>query len=450
MIWRGSVCVFAFLLISAMALAVVDSSGQSIPRVLDEGLPRVSGPLSLQAAVDRALEGNPGVQVVRSEADAARNETKAIRAMTRPQLSANTYLSSGNLPNILTTTPGVAPLNALTVPGKTFVDQNITLMVPLYTGGRLTGSVRAAVGREDAAQAEIAMAQADVALMVRESYLRVLLSAEIVKAAQARVDSSTALVSVTRAQVEAGKGIQASVVRAEGELADARRMLATAQNNRAKALLDLRRTMGVQLDSDIAPSDALSMIPPDTDLNADLAEAARIRPELLAARARLDAAKAQAGAAKGSRKPQIYGAAMGDAFAPRDGNKVTGGTVGVVMSIPLFDAGQRGSEISQMEALVRRSEAEIKDLELRIAMEVRQARLDIETAAENQRAAESIVQSSQAAYDVVALRVENQRSILLEQLDALAVLTQAKVNLAQALFDHSIAVAHLRRAIGRP
>jgi outer membrane protein TolC len=306
------------------------------------------------------------------------------------------------------------------------------------------------VGREDAAQAEIAMAQADVALMVRESYLRVLLSAEIVKAAQARVDSSTALVSVTRAQVEAGKGIQASVVRAEGELADARRMLATAQNNRAKALLDLRRTMGVQLDSDIAPSDALSMIPPDTDLNADLAEAARIRPELLAARARLDAAKAQAGAAKGSRKPQIYGAAMGDAFAPRDGNKVTGGTVGVVMSIPLFDAGQRGSEISQMEALVRRSEAEIKDLELRIAMEVRQARLDIETAAENQRAAESIVQSSQAAYDVVALRVENQRSILLEQLDALAVLTQAKVNLAQALFDHSIAVAHLRRAIGRP
>jgi outer membrane protein TolC len=74
----------------------------------------------------------------------------------------------------------------------------------------------------------------------------------------------------------------------------------------------------------------------------------------------------------------------------------------------------------------------------------------METAAENHRAAESIVQSSQAAYDVVALRVETQKSILVEQLDALAALTQARLNLSQALFDHSIAVAHLRRAIGRP
>jgi len=89
-------------------------------------------------------------------------------------------------------------------------------------------------------------------------------------------------------------------------------------------------------------------------------------------------------------------------------------------------------------------------LELRVATEVRQARLDMETAAANYRAAQTVLQSFEAAYDVVVLRVENQRSILLEQLDALAALTQARANLAEAVFDHSIAAARLQRAIGRP
>jgi outer membrane protein len=442
--------VLAAVLVHSLFSAVKDADAQTNQSALDRDRPRISGPLSLQAAVDAALQGNLGIQLMRSEANAAVHETSAVRAMTRPQLSANTYVASSSMPNILGTAPGVSPVNAQNVPGRSFVDQNLTLMVPLYTGGRLSGSVKAASKREDAAEANIATVQADSGLLVRENYYRALLATEIVKAAQSRVDASAALVGVTRAQFEAGKGIQASVARTEGELADARRMLAFAQNERAKTLLELTRAMGVQLDSEIVLSDALSITPPGADLNADLAEAARIRPELLATRARLEAIRAQTRAVKGSRKPQIYGVAMADAFAPRDGNKFGGGTVALVMSIPLFDANQRGSEVAQSEALERRAEAELKDLELRVAMEVRQARLDVETAAENHRAAESIVQSSQAAYDVVALRVETQRAILVEQLDALAALTQARLNLSQSLFDHSIAVARLRRAIGRP
>jgi outer membrane protein TolC len=215
-------------------------------------------------------------------------------------------------------------------------------------------------------------------------------------------------------------------------------------------LLDLKRAMGVQLDSDITLSDVLVIAPPPEDLGASLIEAARVRPELLAARARLDSAKAQAGASRGAYKPQVYGAAMGDAFAPGDMGKRVGGTVGLIVSIPLLDAGQRSAEVRQMEAMKRRSEAELKEMELRVATEVRQARLDMETAAANYRAVQTVLQSFEAAYDVVVLRVESQRSILLEQLDALAALTQARANLAEAVFDHSMAVARLQRAIGRP
>ena len=139
--------------------------------MLDGDRPRLSGPLSLRDAVETALRGNFDVQAVRFEADAAHEETSALRAMTRPQISANTYVSSGDMRNILGTPPGSSPANALTVPTRRFVDQNLTLMVPLYTGGKLGNLVKAASQRESAVRAFIGEAEADAALMVREAYI---------------------------------------------------------------------------------------------------------------------------------------------------------------------------------------------------------------------------------------------------------------------------------------
>jgi outer membrane protein len=124
--------------------------------------------------------------------------------------------------------------------------------------------------------------------------------------------------------------------------------------------------------------------------------------------------------------------------------------VGLVISLPLLDGGQRRAETARARAQEERTQAEESDLELRVANEVQQAWLDVQTAAENYNTAQAGVLAAQSAYDVTVLRVQNQKSILLEQLDALAVLTQARANIAQALYDHSVAVARLHRAVGRP
>src|SRR5262249_42079519 len=150
-------------------------------------------------------------------------------------------------------------------------------------------------------------------------------------------------------------------------------------------------------------------------------------------------ASAQVGAARGSLGPQVFGAAMGDAFTTDDMGRNSGGTVGIVASIPLFDAGQRRAELGQAQAMRKRGELELKDIELKVAAEVRQAWLDVDTAAQNYKTAQAAVLSAQSAYDVVVLRVQNQKGILVEQLDALAALTQARTNLAQALYENSIA-----------
>ena len=78
-------------------------------------------------------------------------------------------------------------------------------------------------------------------------------------------------------------------------------------------LLDLKRAMGVQLDSDITLSGYSRHCSTTRGSRRQSHRgSSRSRPELVAARARLDSARAQAGAAKGAYKPQVYGAAMGD------------------------------------------------------------------------------------------------------------------------------------------
>ena len=438
--WRAAACL----------VLGVSFSYRGEAQTLGTDRPEIRGPLSVEQAVQTGQRENLMARAARLDVEAAAAETRGARSQTRPQVSANTYLSFGDASNILYTAGNVMSPNYLSVPTQGFADQNLTLMVPLYTGGRLENSVQAALQRERAVTSDAGGVQADITLRIKEAYYRGLLAAETVRTAQARAAASAELVKTTQALFAAGKGLESATRRVEAEQADAQRALTTATNNHAKALLDLKAAMGVRLDSDIALSDALTFIPLAGDLAAQLADAAKTRPELQAARARAMAATAQVRSTRGSQGPQVTGMAMADGFTSHPQGTREGYTVGVVLSLPLLDGGQRRAETAQARARQERADAEARDLELRVGVEVQQAWLDAQTAAENYRTAQAALLAAQSAYDVTALRVQNQKGLLVEQLDALASLTQARGNVGQALYDHSLAVARLQRAVGRP
>ncbi len=423
-----------------------DGQGQRIQREL----PRIHGSFTLEEAVRTGLRENPGIRAAEADVRVAQAETRIARSQSGPQVSANAYGTTGSMENVVPSAPGVMPTNYNLVPPREYADLNLTAMLPLYTGGLLGNRVRASSERERAASAGVTTVQADIALRIREAYYRALLAAELAKAEETRVQAAREMVRTTRARFEVGKDIEASVRRVEAELSEAEQSLAAMRNDHAKAVLDLKAAMGVAPESGVSLSSALTLTAPDENLSAFLADAARTRPELLAARARVAAADAQIRAAEGSRRPQVYGMAMADGFASRRMSSGTGYTIGLTASLPLLDGGQRRAESERERAMRDRTESELRDLELRVSNEVRQAWLDAETAARNHQSAETAVQAAQSAYEVVTIRFQAQKSILLEQLDALAALNRARANTARALFNHAVAVARLRRAVGRP
>jgi outer membrane protein len=434
---------------AGMALLCFAATQRVGAQALGADRPQIQGALTLTQALQTGLRENLMVQAAQVDVQAAAAATRIARSQQRPQLSTTTYLTYGDFGNIFSTAPNVTPENSLLVPAQAYADQNLTFMTPLYTSGRLEYQSRAASERERAAVSDVTGVRAETTLRIEEAYYRALLAAENIKAAQARVDAAAELVKTTQALFAAGKGLEASVRRVEAEQADARRLLATARNLRAKALLDLKAAMGVRLESEITPTDSLSFHAPVGDLTTQLTDAARLRPELRSARARLTAAGYQTRAVRGSQGLQVYGMAMADGLVSRPLGNREGYTVGLVLSLPLLDGGQRQAETAQARAQAERAQAEKRDLELRIANEVQQAWLDVQTAAENYATAQTALQAAQSSYDVTVVRVQNQKGLLLEQLDALTALTQARTNVAQALHDHALASARLRRAAGR-
>jgi outer membrane protein len=437
-----------FTVITALLCSPLPKPGEA--QTLDADRTQISRSLTLSQAVQVGLRENLTVRAARSDVKAAGAAARIAQSQRLPQLSTTTYLTYGDFSNIFNTAPNVSPVNNILVPSQGYADQNLMFSLPFYTSGRLENQARAASERERAAVLDVGGMQTEITLRIKETYYRVLLAAENIRTAQARVDAAAELVKTTQALFTAGKGLESSVLRVKAEQADAQRLLTTARNEQAKSLLDLKVVLGVRLDSDISLTDTLAFIPPSGDLAAQIADAARLRPELLAAQARASAAGYQIGAVRGSQGPQVYGMAMADALTSRPSGTREGYSVGLVISLPLLDGGQRRAETMQARAQKERAQAEEQDLELRVANEVQQAWLDVQTAAENYHTAQMALQAAQSAYDVTALRVQNQKGILLEQLDALAALTQARGNVAQSLYDHSLAVARLQRAVGRP
>lgn len=405
--------------------------------------------LSLEEAVSFAMKNSPVLRASRAEIAAARAETGVAKSRAGVQLSANGFASGGNMPAILSSSMGVEPPAFVQAPDKGFQDINLALMLPLHTGGVISGLIAKALALEQAAIAEASGMRAEVALKVRESYIRALYAVELVSAYRSRVVAAEAMAANARTRFVAGSGIEATVRRAEAEVAEDQKELTMAENERQKMLLDLLAEMGASMEKPVVLGDTFRFAPSTLSLEESIRQADKSRGELISARMRVRAAMGQANSANGALRPQVYGFAMGEAFSPQDSmGKRSGYTFGISVSLPIFDGGMRRSEVAAARAMVERAKAEADRFKVQVEREVRQAWLDIETAAQNYLTATSALRGSQASYEVMAVRVESGKGILVEQLDALATLTRARANVAQALFEHHLAIAKLNRAIG--
>lgn len=462
--------------------------------------PAVNQALTLDQAVAIAQRESPVVRGAVEEVQAAIERLRAAQAETRPWLSANTFLSGGSNSNITRTPQVTQPEMIMGLPRSAFFDQNLMLMYPLYTGGRLSAMIRQATALRNASQADLETRRQEVALMTRLAYREALARQALVGVWQARLREDQERLRIDREQFQVGAVALVTVRRDEAEVAATQQELTNAQRDVEISLLQLKTVMGVHPTSRIELTETLEYkpsanlikrlieqapagpgtkalplqrapappktrparqtSPPDQttppvpgiassdDLHALLRLAEEQRPEIQAASQRVRGAQAETDVARSAFLPQVNVFAMGDFMKMKGDDPFTGATFGLVASLPLYNGGQRRARVQIAEAERRRQEQERAQIALQVGQEVNTALLNLHAAEQNVQTARAALAAAQESYRVMQERFRAGRSVLVELLDALAARTEAESNVVQALFQYNAAQDQLLRAVG--
>jgi outer membrane protein len=310
-----------------------------------------------------------------------------------------------------------------------------------------TQRVRAARAGVTAASADVATAAELAATNAAAVYVRALRSDAVLQARTADSTLAAELLGIARDQVEAGVGVALDVTRAQSQLATAHAQILVARNDRDRTRLELRRALNVALDTPLELADSLTSTPTADAVAEETAVdlAMRGRPDVKAAAAQLEAAKQQVAVTRATRLPKV-GVFGNDGQTGFANNLLNTYTYGVQVSIPVFEGGRREAVAQEQEAMARDIEVRQRDLRQQVAVDVRGAILDLNSAREQvsaarerQRLAETEVQQARERFragvagnaDVITAS-QSLNAARTGVIDALTAYQAARVALARA------------------
>jgi outer membrane protein TolC len=438
-------CLQAFF---AIVLLVAAASAEA------QTLPRVDGPLTLEQAVDLALEKNLRVKAAGADARTMDSMRREALAPFWPQVSANGYFNNQRMaPNVYSSAGNTMARNYQVFDADQNRDANVTAMYPLFSGGRDYYGYKAATRRAEAAREMLRSAEVEVAMQARLDYTAALREAESLRvAAELRRDVEERL-RVTRQTFEAGRVPRFYVLRDETELANVVQMEAVVGSRAEQALVSLKTTLGIDLASSITLTDRLEFTPAAVSMELGIREASERQPEIRAAVKQREAAEAEVRAAYGNYFPQVSLSYMYDWAAQQNRNgpqtSPEGYSVGVVLTLPVFDGFLRENALKTAQAKLERAGQSEGLVRQQIAKDVSQAALMLAAAEKGVEASRKGLEQAEEEFRVVKERFASGRGIQLEILDAQVAVTRARFNAVNALADYRGALAMWLRATGR-
>ena len=417
-------------------------------------LPRVEGPLTMEEAVDLARQKNLRIKAADADARTMDSMRKEALAPFWPQLSANGYFNDQRLaPNVFTSAGNTMARNYQVFNADQTRDANFTAMYSLFAGGRDYYGYQAAARRAEAGREMRRGAEVDVAMQARLDYIASLREAENVRVTGELLRDVDERLRLTREMFDAGRVPRFYVLRDETERANALQMDAMARSRAEQAVIALKTTLGVDLSSPITLPDPLQYLPAPVSVEEGVRQATETHPDLRTVIKQREAAQAEVRAAYGNYFPQVSVSYMYDGVWSKNRNEASmtadGYSVGLVVTLPLFDGFQRENGVNTAKARLDRATQSEGLVRQQIAKEVNQAALMLAAAEKSVEASRTGLEQAAEEFRVVKERFESGRGIQLEILDAQVSLTRARFNVVAALAEYNSAQAMWLRATGR-
>jgi len=400
---------------------------------------------TLREALAKAYLSNPSLEAARAEQRATDESVPIARSSGLPDIKvAGTHIE------FIKRSP-----NSFTAPERT-TTIGPDLSIPLYSGGAIRNSIKAAKERVAAGQAGLRGVESSVFSQVVAAYMDVLWNEALVALSENQVDVLAVNLEATRDRFEIGDLTRTDIAQSESRLALAQSDMQNAHANLIGAREDYIRLVGNAPGNLEAPP----LLPglPNT-VGEAVVIALESNPDLIAAKQSADAAGYDSEVAGAGRLPTIgafgnydytdYHGTLGGAAAANLTQSERTANVGVQITIPIF---QGGAPAARQRQAFARETASLEDV---IATE-RLIIDNVRSSYSSWQASNAVIESSQAAVAAAALSLEGvkaensigNRSIL-DVLNAEQELLSARAQLVTARRNAYVAGFALLATMGR-
>lgn len=393
--------------------------------------------LSLDDSVALALKNNPALKVAEADKTKSEWQLKGAEAGTGPVVDLSH--SDAKYGKASTSTGGY----------DTSSSNSISLKLPLYTGGRVDGTIDSAKLGMQVADLGVDKAKQQLKLDATTAYFNVLQARNMVKVSQESVDSLAAHLKNVQAQFDVGTVAKSDVLRSEVELANAQQTLIKSQNSSDLAVASLNNVIGMPLDTDIKLKEDLKYEKFGMSLDDSVKFALAKRPDVKQAQAGVGIAKDTVKINKSAQLPQVNlngSQSWNDKDFPGFDN--SNWSVSLMASMNLFDSGLNNSKIKDAESGVVKAEQQAKQAVDGASLEVRQSYLSMQEAEKRIDTSKVAVDKAEEDFKIAQVRYNAGVGTNLDVIDAQLALTQAKTNYIQALYDYNTSKAKLDKAMG--
>jgi outer membrane protein TolC len=404
--------------------------------------------LSLQDAIQKALEANLSVLEAGTRVDEAEGtRERRLSAALLPRVNAQTY---ANVQNHDLRAEGLS-FTGLPIPGvvgplsnydfRIYAQQNI---VDLQSYRGLKASERAL----DAGKMDERDARDLIVRVIAGLYLKAQSAAARVDAAESRVTDSSTLYKLAKDKHDAGTATGVDVLRAEVQLANDRQALLVAQNQLKQSLLSLARNLGMSPATPLELAEPLnyrSLSQPEIETIAPAALLARADYLSLANQRQALVEQQRANRARSYPKLSINGN-FGEIGRSIGGVASTGLVQGQI-DFTVFDRDRNG-EAQELASRLKRVDDQIADLRRGIDEDLREALLNLDSAAEQVSVAKDGQDLAQRELELAQDRFQSGTTNNVEVVTAQDELARAEENYILAVSSHVDAKFALARAMG--
>jgi len=412
-----------------------------------------SGKLSLREAVARGLEYNLGTEGLTQAMRQARGQARVARSSLLPNL--NGYLREAVQQTDLTALgfrfnihfPGIS-IPSIVGPFNYF-DLRATLT---QTVADLTAlnNYRSAQELVKANEAALRDARDLVVLAAGGAYLQVMAAEARVRSAQAQIDTAQALFKQTQERRAVGLNPQIDVNRSQVQLQTQQQRLMSLENDLAKQKINLARLVGLPVNDNYEITDDIPYSPaPDLTLEQALKQAYENRADLQSAEAQVRAAERARSATRWEHLPSLALSADYGAIGINPGQSHGTFTVVGTLRIPIWQGGRTEGETQEADAALGQRRAEREDVRGRIEADVRDAFLDLKTAANQLEVARNNQSVARQTLDLTRQRFEAGIAEALEVTQAQESVVSADLDYITSVFAHNLSKVALARAIGK-